>query len=157
MIRKPQGTFNWFPETSIKPQVPCRRPCTLAVVVDVKSGAGAVNSMHKPEILRFRDALLDISSKPTTAWVYLPADKNWNLNSESAVLESEEVPPEMEDQPDAGVPEFAKQHQLIQALPVTVIQDIVTNARAQKPNANIDDLFRAFEYYYKHDAFAKLT
>jgi hypothetical protein len=72
-------------------------------------------------------------------------------------LESEEVPPELEDDPDAGVPEFAKRNNLIQALPVTVVQDIATNARSQKPDANLGDLLYAFLYYYKHDAFVELT
>jgi len=102
-----------------------------------------------------KEILLSIEGHSALAWVYLPADKNWNLDSPSAVLESEEVPPELEDEPDAGVPEFAKQNGLIQALPVTTVQDIVSNAKAQKPDATVVDLLKAFEFYYRHDAFYK--
>ena len=105
----------------------------------------------------FQEVLSDIANLPTTAWVYLPTDRNWNLTSTCAVLESEEVPPELEDDPSAGVPGFAKQNGLMQALPVTVVQDIVVNARSQKPGATLEDFWRAFLYYHKHDAFINLT
>lgn len=83
-------------------------------------------------------------------------DNNWTLDSISAILESDEVPNEFEDTPNAGIPEFAKRNNLIQALPVTVVQDIVTNAKAQKPTASMEDLFRAFQYYYENDAFIRM-
>ena len=112
--------------------------------------------MNKQEIITFREALLGIADMSAKSWVYLPSNKDWTLSSICAILESDEVPPDLEDAPDAGVPEFAKQRRLIQALPVTVLQDVVRNARAQKPDATIEDLFRAFQYYHKHDAFIKL-
>jgi hypothetical protein len=108
-------------------------------------------------MLTLKETLLNIADKSPTAWVYLPADKNWNLNSKCAVLESEEVPPELENDPEAGVPEVAKKNNLIQALPVTVVQDVVANAKAQKPSVTLNDIFRAFVYYFKHDAFRDLT
>jgi len=102
-----------------------------------------------------KQVLLQIAGKSNLAWVYLPRDKNWNLDSECAVLESEEVPPELEDEPDAGVPEFAKANGLIQVLPVGSIQEIVENAKAQNPDASIDDLFKAFIFYFRNDAFIR--
>ena len=113
--------------------------------------------MSNEKILSFTEVLSNIANGTSTAWVYLPIDRNWSLNSNCAILESAEVPPELEDDPDAGVPEFAKQNRLMQALPVTVVQDIVTNIRTQKPNATLQDIFRAFLYYHKHDAFIDLT
>jgi len=106
-------------------------------------------------MMTLKDILLSIDDHSVLAWVYLPADKNWNLDSPGAVLESEEVPPELEDEPDAGVPEFAKQNGLIQVLPVSTVQDIASNAKAQKPGATVVDLLKAFEFYYLHDAFYK--
>ena len=102
-----------------------------------------------------KEILLSIEDHSVLAWIYLPADKNWKLDSACAVLESEEVPPELEDEPDAGIPEFAKQNGLIQVLPVSTVQDIVSNAKEQKPDATIGDLLKAFEFYYRHDAFYK--
>ena len=112
--------------------------------------------MNKEHIISLKDVLLGISEMPSKSWVYLPADKKWNLDSRCAVLESEEVPPDLEDEPDAGVPEFAKLNALIQVLPVTVMQDILANVRLQKNSASVDELFQAFLFYYKHDAFIKL-
>ena len=102
-----------------------------------------------------KQVLLAIADKSYLAWVYLPEDRNWSLDSACATLESEEVPPELEDEPDAGVPEFAKANGLIQVLPVSSVQDIVENARAQKPSASVDDFFLAFMFYFHNDAFIR--
>jgi hypothetical protein len=103
-----------------------------------------------------RDVIGDIDTQNSRAWLYLPAEKPWTLESEAQVLESDEVPPEMEDEPDAGVPELAKQLGLIQVLPITVVQDIVANANAQHPGADGAMLLSALIYYYNHDAFMRL-
>lgn len=100
-----------------------------------------------------KEVLHGIADHSIRAWVYLPADKNWNLDSACEVLESEEVPPELEDEPDAGVPEVAKGNGLIQVLPVSTMQDIVSNAKTQKPDATVSELFKAFIFYFEHDAF----
>jgi hypothetical protein len=112
--------------------------------------------MSDEETVRFGDALLAIAENSPRAWVYLPADQDWSLDSKCAILESDEVPPELEDEPGAGLPEFAKRNGLMQTLPVAVVQDIVMNARAQKPDAAVDVLFRAFQYYHENDAFIEL-
>jgi hypothetical protein len=108
------------------------------------------------EIVTFNEVLRTISEKSNRAWVYLPKNSNWSLNSKSAVLESDEVAPEHEDEPDAGVPELAKSNNLMQVLPVVVLQDIVSNARAQKADVTPEELFKAFDFYHKNDAFLKL-
>jgi hypothetical protein len=60
------------------------------------------------EITDLRHVFLNIERYSAAAWLYLPQDQNWNLSSKSTVLESEEVPPEQVDTPDAEVPQFAK-------------------------------------------------
>lgn len=103
------------------------------------------------------DTLLAASaSLDTAAWVYLPSSESWTLKSPAMVLRSVEVAPEEEDDPMAGIPPEAKANGLMQALPITVLQDIVSNATTQKPNATIDDLFRAFLHYYDHDSFIEI-
>ena len=104
----------------------------------------------------FKDVLSNIGKWPSKGWLYLPDERNWDLNSKCAILESNEVPPELEDNPDAGLPDFAKKNLLIETVPITVAKDIVWNARAQKSDITLEDLFRAFQYYYKHDAFIVL-
>jgi hypothetical protein len=112
--------------------------------------------MNDQSLIDFSDVLASINVESPRAWVYLPKEKNWTLQSPSAVLESDEVPPDVEDQPDAGVPEFAKRNGPVQAVPVSTLQDIVANAKSQLSTVSLDDLFKAFEYYHKHDAFVVL-
>jgi hypothetical protein len=88
-----------------------------------------------------------------TAWLYLPRGETWTLSSRSAVLESEEVPEDEEDEADAGVPEFAKLNGLKQVLPVTVVQDILSNLRSSRPMAGPSEMFTALMFYYDNDAF----
>jgi hypothetical protein len=106
--------------------------------------------------LTLRDVLGAIDGHSTRAWLYLPSETPWTLESAAEVLESEEVPPELEDEPDAGMPELAKQLGLIQVLPVSVVQDIVSNARDQRPNVPAWTLLDALLHYYEHDAFLRL-
>ena len=105
------------------------------------------------QIDSFRNVLKNIEKYSTRCWVYLPSDGNWHLESKSAVLASDEVPPEMEDEPDAGVPKLARQNRLVQALTVTDTQGIVRNAKMQVPDAGDEQLFEAFMYYFVNDSF----
>jgi hypothetical protein len=113
--------------------------------------------MKTEGIVNFGDVLENIDDYSPLAWIYLPNDEAWGLFSKSAVLESNEVPPEQEDDPEAGIPDIAMINNMIQVLPVTVLQDIVSNARAQNAHVNLVDLFKAFEYFRKHDAFIDFT
>src|SRR5882724_4111619 len=96
-------------------------------------------SMSNDESYRLaplRDTLLTILNRTNNKWLCLPADVAWSLSSPCAILESEEVSPGHEDDEAAGVPAFAKQHGLMQVLPVSVVQDIVSNTLAQRPSAS---------------------
>lgn len=112
--------------------------------------------MNTNQIDSFQDVLATVMKRSVRAWVYLPSDRKWSLDSESATLESEEVPPELADEPDAGVPQLAKRHGLMQVVPVATLQDIVSNALQQKSNATPNEIFAAFDYYYKNDAFIEI-
>jgi hypothetical protein len=108
--------------------------------------------MNSELMLKLKEVLRTIDTKPENAWLYLPSEGVWTLDSNSAVLESDEVPPELEDEPDAGVPDFAKRNGLRQVLPVTTVQDIIANARTQRPNATLEEILEAFEFYHDNDA-----
>jgi len=105
------------------------------------------------EIKTFRDVLDNVAHYPARCWVYLPEDESWTLASRSAILESEEVPPELEDEPGAGIPVFARDNHLMQALAVGEVQAIIQNARLQKPAATNYELLEAFLHYYDNDAY----
>jgi len=99
------------------------------------------------------ELLLSVETQPDKAWLFLPLTGNWTLETSAVVLELEEVPPELEDKPDAGIPAFARQNMLKCILPVLALQDIVSNAREQKSRATAADLLMAFNHYYERDAF----
>ena len=86
-------------------------------------------------------------------WLYLPRAGEWNLATTAAVLESDEIPEEEEDLPEAGVPEFAKANDLRQVLPITVVQDIVANLKLFHPSPTAAETLAAFTFYYDNDAF----
>jgi len=107
------------------------------------------------QLKTLREIFRSAAALDENAWVYLP-EGEWSLNTTAAVLRSDDVPPELENEPDAGVPQFAKERGLRQVLPASTVQEIVNNARAQKPNASVDELLKAFTFYHKNDAFILL-
>ncbi len=113
-----------------------------------------MNNTTSPRLLA--EILDNVENENERAWVYLPENGAWGLDSPALALESLEVSPEEEDDPDAGIPPEAKFFKLKQALPVGVIRDIVANAKAQRPNVDSGGLFSAFIFYYKNDAFIQL-
>lgn len=112
--------------------------------------------MNNERIISFKDVLIEIENASTMDWIYLPKTKNWSLDSNCAILRSEEVSPEQEDDPEAGIQEFVKNNNLLQVLPVQTLLEIIANARAQKPSATLEELFKAFNFYHTHDAFIQL-
>jgi len=106
--------------------------------------------------MTLRQALISIDSQSSRCWLFLPASVSWTLDSVCLIEESEEVPPELEDDPNAGLPQAAKDNDLMYALSVTEVQDIVANARTQKSVVSDRELFEAFLYYYDNDAYIEL-
>jgi hypothetical protein len=106
--------------------------------------------------MTLKQALLSINSQSTRCWLYLPATVSWTLESLCLIAESEEVPPEEEDDPDAGMPQIAKDNELMQVLSVSEVQDLVENVKAQKSDVSDEELFEAFLYYYDNDAYMEL-
>lgn len=80
--------------------------------------------------------------------LFLPEDEVWNLDTEGLICDPNDVENESDE-----VPWVAKEHNLIDALSIQDIQDIVYNAKQQKENVSIDELLEAYLYYYDNDAF----
>jgi hypothetical protein len=108
-------------------------------------------------VTKLADLLANPQAQDARAWLYLPANAAWSLDSPAAVLESEEVPPELEDEPDAGVPQFARDNGFAQILPITALQDVVSNAHQQRSGLSLSELLRALKFYYEHDAFIEFA
>lgn len=107
-------------------------------------------------LITLRAVLERIEELEDTAWLFLPAKEPWQITSSAAVLQMEEVPPELEDDSEAGIPELAKTAGLMPVLPISTVQEVVANARSQRPNVDVPLLFDALLHYYDHDAFKEL-
>ena len=85
---------------------------------------------------------------PWNEALFLPKSKNWSLDSLAAVWDADDC--EEED----DLPQVAATNNLIYVLGIGTVQDIVANAKQQKPTATLDDLMKALMFYHKNDAFA---
>jgi len=98
-------------------------------------------------LIELRNVLLDEADLSWEDSVFLPKDKNWSLNSKCYLFNLDNL----EDNEET--PQFAIDNNLIYVLSVADIQDIVDNAKQQRPQCSVSDLFEAFLYYYRNDAF----
>jgi hypothetical protein len=116
-------------------------------VVAWRTGAGVeVEKIAMETMTTMSKMLLAPDDYPWNGAVYLPKDRDWSLESPVAVLS----PDDSEEDED---PEIAKVNGLVYVLGMSVVQDIVANAKEQKLNATPDDLFEAFMFYCNNDAF----
>ena len=96
---------------------------------------------NKPEPLR---TILDnIQSYPWDATLYLKGQHRWTPETFGVVLSPDRNPAE-ED-------EF--QH----ALSLQQVQDVIENAKNQKPDVDTEQLVEALNYYFRNDAFINLS
>jgi hypothetical protein len=84
---------------------------------------------------------------PLDADLFLPFDEVWGPETRCAV----EAVDRYADEP--AVPEIAARNGLERTLQVAQVQDIVDNARQQRPSASAAELVAAFLFYYDRDAF----
>jgi hypothetical protein len=118
------------------------------VAAEWRIGAGEDGDVNMPnEIIDLANALTNAEQFLWKHALYLPAEEGWTPQSKAAILDPNEC------EPDQDEPEFARTNRLRYALSMRDIQGIVKNARQQKPNATLEDLFTAFLHYYDHDAF----
>ncbi|WP_321575120.1 hypothetical protein [Burkholderia sp. BE17] len=83
-----------------------------------------------------------------SGWLYLP-ETAWTLDTQGVFAEDDK-----DADPDADPrPEIARTNDWQEVLDVASIEDIVSNAVAQIENPTIEQLFEAFLYYFKNDAF----
>ncbi|KQL39554.1 hypothetical protein AN960_10410 [Bacillus sp. FJAT-25509] len=79
--------------------------------------------------------------------LFLPNGENWGLNSSCYLIDLDEL----DDNED--IPKFAVQNNYCYVLNMADIQDIVDNVKQQRAECSELDLFEAFLYYFKYDAF----
>ena len=81
--------------------------------------------------------------------LYLPRNSEWTRDTPATVLDPNDCADDEEDPP------LAMANDLRCALSIQEIQSVVENARQQLSRPGGDELFRAFKYYFDHDAFIK--
>ncbi|MEH7355521.1 hypothetical protein V7150_18460 [Neobacillus drentensis] len=96
--------------------------------------------------------LNNVNELPWNEYLFLPIDKKWTIDSVCSVINWDELD-EDELEGDGDTPIFAIDNNLIFVLDIATIQDIVNNAKQQRPQCSALDLFQAFMYYYNNDAF----
>ena len=101
-------------------------------------------------IRRLSEVIDIIETLPWDQALYLKGTPPWQACSPCAVLDPDEF--------DAlqNRPLFSDEHELHYALSIQTVQDIVANAKAQKPDVDLAGLIEALNYYYRNDAFMKL-
>jgi hypothetical protein len=104
------------------------------------------------ESLHFMKLAYILEHADTIPWnlaLYLPENCEWDLNTEASVLDPNDCADDQEDPP------FAMANGLVYALSIQDVQSVVENARQQLSRIHLDDLLRALEYYFHHDAFVR--
>ncbi|MEH7353856.1 hypothetical protein V7150_09780 [Neobacillus drentensis] len=99
------------------------------------------------KMIRLEEVLLNPNDYSWADSLFLPENKNWNIKSPAAVLNLDDL----EEGEEA--PQFALDNNLIFVLNIQEVQDIVENANQQREECSVNDLFDAFIFYYRNDAF----
>jgi hypothetical protein len=99
------------------------------------------------ELTTLGEVLSATERLPLDADVFLPFDEVWGLDTRCAVVRVDRYAEER------TTPEIAARNGLGYALQVAQVQDIVANAREQRPAATVEDLVAAFLFFYDRDAF----
>lgn len=107
-------------------------------------------------LIKLRNVLANAVDLDWREYLFLPKDKNWSIDSICSLINWDDLEDdELAD--DEETPQFAIDNNLIYALNMATVQDIVDNAKQQRPMCSESDLFEAFLYYYKNDAFIEFT
>lgn len=93
--------------------------------------------------------LSNIESQPWDFALYMPHGVPWRKNTPCAVLN----PDDANDESAPDRPVFALDNELHYALGIELLQSIIENATAQRPQATASEWVDAFIYYYDNDAY----
>ncbi|RPF54146.1 DUF7716 domain-containing protein [Aquisalibacillus elongatus] len=99
------------------------------------------------KLIELRSVLLNAMDFNWDDSLFLPSNEEWFLSSKCYLYNLDDL----ED--DEEVPKFALDNDFKYVLSIADVQDIVDNAHQQLIECSELDLFNAFYYYYKNDAF----
>ena len=106
--------------------------------------------MTSEQVGKLGDLLRSIDDQPWNYSVYLPARQDWNENTPYIIADPDQL-----DESETE-PLLARKSGLQYALGVGATQDVIINAKEQKPGATLPELIAALRYYFDNDAFMKL-
>jgi hypothetical protein len=106
--------------------------------------------MATERLWRLDEVLATVDTLPWNLALFTPKSGEWSLDTTAAVLDPDDAAEDEEE------PRFARDLGLKYVLGIQAVQDVAENARAQKPNIDLEGLLGALRYYYEHDAFVQL-
>lgn len=99
------------------------------------------------DLIELRNILLNAADISWENSLYMSNDNNWSLNSLCYLFNLNNL------EGNEDISQFAVNNNLDYVLSMAHVQDIVANAYQQNPKCSELDLFKAFLYYHKNDAF----
>ena len=103
------------------------------------------------KLKELRNVLLSANDFNWEDSLFLSSNEEWSLSSKCYLFNLDDL----ED--DEDLPKFALDNDFKYVLSIAAVQDIVDNARQQLIECSEKDLFDAFYYYFKNDAFKSFT
>jgi hypothetical protein len=102
--------------------------------------------------MTLREALVISQQVPPVyrGWLFLPPQP-WTLETVGVFFDLDKNAGAEVDQ----TPEDIQSKKLTLTLDSNLIEDVISNARAQRPDVTIDELLAAFTYYVNNDAFLR--
>ncbi|QFT87271.1 hypothetical protein FIU87_01215 [Bacillus sp. THAF10] len=103
------------------------------------------------KLIELREVLLNATDFNWEDSLFLSSSEKWSLSSQCFLFNLDDL----ED--DEDLPKFAIDSDFIYVLSMADVQDIVDNAQQQLLKCSELELFQAFHYYIKNDAFISFT
>lgn len=100
--------------------------------------------------LTLSEVLANVEQIDPTSELYMPEEEVWTLETFCSVIRYEEYADADED------PQYARENNLAYVFGMATVRSIVSNARLQKAEVSLKELYDAFIYYYDYDAFLNL-
>ncbi|GGX64972.1 DUF7716 domain-containing protein [Saccharospirillum salsuginis] len=100
-----------------------------------------------------RQVLSDVDHLPWDHALFISKDKaDWSESMPCMVLDPDDVDGDEED------PELAIKNNMKYAFEIAIVQDVISNAKAQLDNKELDLSTKlvALKYYFDHDAFMEI-
>jgi len=104
-----------------------------------------------PQLTLLVDILKDAGESMPEGWLFLPDDRQWNLNTKGVMIDIDVL--DDSELADDDTPVFAKQNNLVETIDGGTLTEIYLSAAHLEDPPTDETLLEAFIYYYRFDAF----